>query len=414
MRARSVNEVVNWLVVVLAFSIPLYRAWVSLAAALILILWFFQGGLGERAGRLRRHPLTLAILAFLALNLLSLAWSSDPLEGVDYLTKYRYLLLVPAVASSLQPRFVRPALLAFLAGTALAALMMPVVILGDLHVHRTHPGNPAVTMSHLDFSMVLAVAALLVVVRLGHGGLEARQRLAWIGLLVVLFAGLLVNIGRSGQLAFVGTLPVLIPVVLRRRSGWARTAAVVVALLVIVAAYLLVPPFQERVDQAGVEIRDAVTERRVDTNQGKRLAGMVVALDIVREHPILGTGIGGNMPEFRRLLATDHPELEEAVGWFPHLHNQYLQIATELGAVGLLSLAAIFVALFAGRYRDPLMRSAAVALGCAYLLGFLGDPYLHKQLPLVLFALAAGIISSSDAALTPPPHSPSPQASNHS
>ena len=403
MRARSVNEVVNWLVVVLAFSIPLYRTWVSLAAALILILWFFQGDLGGRITRLRHHPLTLAIVAFLALNLLSLAWSSDPIEGLDYATKYRYLLLVPAVASSLQPRFVRPALLAFLAGTALAALMMPMVILGDLHFHRTHPGNPAVTMSHLDFSMVLAVAALLVVVRLGHGGLGARQRLAWVVLLALLFAGLLVNIGRSGQLAFVGTLPVLIPVVLRRRSGWLRVVAVVGALLVVVGAYLLVPPFYERVDRAAVEIRDAVAERRVDTNQGKRLAGMVVALDIVREHPILGTGIGGNMPEFRRLLATDHPDLEEAVGWFPHLHNQYLQVATELGVAGLASLAAIFVALFAGRYLDPAMRSAAVALGCAYLLGFLGDPYLHKQLPLVLFALAAGIVSANDTALTPPP-----------
>ena len=36
MRARSPNEVLNWLVVVLAFSLPLYRAWVSLAAYLIL------------------------------------------------------------------------------------------------------------------------------------------------------------------------------------------------------------------------------------------------------------------------------------------------------------------------------------------------------------------------------------------
>ncbi len=42
MRPRSVNDVLNWLVVVLAFSLPLYRAWVSLAAILILLLWFFQ------------------------------------------------------------------------------------------------------------------------------------------------------------------------------------------------------------------------------------------------------------------------------------------------------------------------------------------------------------------------------------
>jgi O-antigen ligase len=89
MRARTVNEVVNWLVVVLAFSIPLYRAWVSLSTALILVLWFFQGDLGGRFARVRRHGLTLAIVAFMALNLLSLLWSSHPAEGIEYWFKYR-------------------------------------------------------------------------------------------------------------------------------------------------------------------------------------------------------------------------------------------------------------------------------------------------------------------------------------
>jgi hypothetical protein len=73
-----------------------------------------------------------------------------------------------------------------------------------------------------------------------------------------------------------------------------------------------------------------------------------------------------------------------------------MQVATELGLAGMLSLLAIFVAFFSGRYRHPEFRSAAVAVGCAYLFGFLGDPFLHKQLPLVLFALCAGVISSDD------------------
>ena len=88
MRARSVNDVINALVVVLAFSLPLYRAWVSLAAILILILWFFQGNLKAQITRLGRHRLTVAILIFLALNLVSLLWSEDPGGGFEYWRKY--------------------------------------------------------------------------------------------------------------------------------------------------------------------------------------------------------------------------------------------------------------------------------------------------------------------------------------
>jgi O-antigen ligase len=398
LQPRSVNEVINWLVVLLAFSLPLYRAWVSLASVLVLLLWFFQDGLRERAARLRRHRLTIAIGVFLALNLLSLLWSSDPASGFEYWRKYLYLLIVPAVATSLEPRFGERALIAFVAGTVLSALMMPVVIVANIHIRHIHPGNPAVTMSHLDYSMVLAVAALLILIHLGHTSMAHRQRAGWTAALVVIVWALLLNLGRSGQLAFVGTLAVLIPFGLRRHSRLLRTGLFVVFAACLTAAYALVPTFHERVETAVVELHDAVVDHRVDTNQGKRLAGLIVGWEIVRLHPVIGTGIGGNLPEFHRLLDTDFPQFEEAVGWYPHLHNQYLQVATELGLVGLASLLAVFVALFAGRYRSPELQTAAVAVGCAYLLGFVADPFLHKQLPLVLFALSSGVISSDDEA----------------
>jgi apolipoprotein N-acyltransferase len=60
---------------------------------------------------------------------------------------------------------------------------------------------------------------------------------------------------------------------------------------------------------------------------------MAVGLDIVRRHPMLGTGVGDNMPEFRHLLDNDFRDLRDEIYWFPHFHNQYIQIATELGAL---------------------------------------------------------------------------------
>jgi len=396
MRERSPNEVLNWLVVVLAFSVPLYRAWVSLAAYLILILWFFQGGLRERFDHLKKHRLTIAIVVFMGLNLLSLLWSEDPAGGFAYWRKYLYLLLVPVIASSLRPVFAARAFRAFLTGAVCSVLIMPVVILADLHIRHIHPGNPAATMSHLDYSIVLAVAGLLVLVHLAHTRVPASRLWMWLTALVIILGGLLLNIGRSGQFAFTATLVVLIPFFLRRKHWFHRAAVLVCAGCVLIAAYAVVPRFQERVDRGVVELHDAVFEHRVDTNQGKRIAGALVGLEMIRSNPVLGTGIGGNMLEFRRLLESDFPGYIDEVGWFPHFHNQYLQVATELGVVGLLSLLAIFAALFAGRYRRPDVQSAALALGCAFLFGFIGDPFLHKQMTLVLFALAAGIISADD------------------
>ncbi len=95
----NLESYLGWLAIVLAAALPLYRPWVTLATTAILVLWLFGGGLSLRAGRLRNHRLTLAVLFFIALNVVSLVWSSDPGAGLRYITKYRYLLLIPMLAS---------------------------------------------------------------------------------------------------------------------------------------------------------------------------------------------------------------------------------------------------------------------------------------------------------------------------
>ena len=40
------------------------------------------------------------------------------------------------------------------------------------------------------------------------------------------------------------------------------------------------------------------------------------------------------------------------------------------------------------------MNAYSIVLAAVYLLGFLGEPYLHKQVTLVMFSLFAGLISA--------------------
>ena len=225
-----------------------------------------------------------------------------------------------------------------------------------------------------------------------------EPRRVWVVVMLVFSgAGLVFNIGRSGQFAFFGALFVMAFLIMLRPVlrpvRWPYRAAPLGVLLLFVGIYAAVPVFHERFDSAIFELSEAMSGRDFESNQGQRIAGVIVAVDMLKADPVLGTGVGANMTEFRRRLKTDHREFDEAISWFPHMHNQYLQVITELGLVGLAALINIFVQIFRRRFPDLESQRGAMIVGVAYLFGFMGDPFFQKQLPVVLFALALGVLA---------------------
>ena len=391
----ELNTYLGWLTVVLALSLPLYRPWVSLASTLIMLFWLFGGRLYSRMAPLRSHSLSLAVLLFLAVNLLSLLWSSEPGAGIRYLSKYRYLLLVPMLATSIGPVFRRRAVTAFSLAAAVSVILSYGVFFNLFRLRDAFPGNPAPTMSHIDYAMILALSSLLILNRVLYQQMGRRRRLAWVGCFVLVASGLLINIGRSGQLAFAAGLVALVLHWAGGRSPKVAVAAVAGTVLALVLVWTVVPRVKSRADEARRELQMAFVEQEYRSSLGERVAAMTVAGQMFRSRPFLGTGVGDTMPEFRRLLDTRFQDLKPAVYWYPHLHNQYAQVATELGLAGLLTLAWIFWVLVREPYRNRETDGAAIVLASTYLIGFLGDPFFHKQIPLVAFALFAGLISGA-------------------
>lgn len=390
----NIEAYVGWLAVVLAASLPLYRPWVSLATTVMLFMWLFGGGIGIRARRLRGHRLTTAVLVFLGLNLSSLLWTSDFVDGLKYLTKYRYLLIIPIVASSVRPFYRRYAVTAFEVATSASVVLAIGVLTGIVRIPDAHPGNPSPTMAHLDFGLLLALAALLILARVLYSEMDLRRRLLWVCLAVLTIFGLAINVGLAGHLAFAGGAVVLVV-----HWAWGRSLRLVAGVssglaLVLVVAWLSMPQLRARVDGAYSEVITAVVDQQYESNIGGRVAAMRVAREVFRDHPLLGTGVGGNIPALREVVDTRFESLKPAIYWYPHYHNQYAQVATELGTAGLLALAWIFWELIRGPRRRRESDAAALMLATVFLLGFLGEPYFHKQITLVMFALFAGLISA--------------------
>ena len=210
----------------------------------------------------------------------------------------------------------------------------------------------------------------------------------------VVTGGLAINIGRGGQLAFICGLFALAIFWARRRSFRAVFGAIAAVVLCAALLWISSPRLQERIAESRTDLTAALSHQRYSGSLGGRVAATIVAGEIVREHPILGTGVGANMAAFKALLDSEFTEFKPAIYWYRHLHSQYTQIATELGLAGLLALAWIFWELFRGQYTDPHTTAIALILGVVYLVGFIGEPYFHKQIPLVTFALFAGLVSA--------------------
>ncbi|MCU0232690.1 MAG: O-antigen ligase family protein [Thermoanaerobaculales bacterium] len=396
---RSTAELsLEWLAVVLAASLPLYRPWVSLSAHLILLLWFIAPGLRGRLQLLRQHRLSLAVLAFIALNLLSLAWSAEPGAGFDYALKYRYLLLIPMIATVVPDDRVGVVAGTFIVSAAASVGLSAAVATGLLRFGGAFPGNPSPTMAHLDYSLVLAVASLLALVRVLYGDGGPRGRLAWAAAFMVLAAGLAINIGRGGQVGFVVGLFVLLPHWSRGRTRTQIAGAFAVLLLAVLVLATAAPPAVQRIAAGLEELRAAVVEQSWESNVGGRVAALRVAGEIVASDPILGTGVGANMAAFRHRLDTELGELKPAIYWYRHFHNQYTQLATELGIAGLAALGLVFWLLARGPYRSRAISAAALVTAVTYLVAFVSEPFLQKQIPLVTLALLGGLFAAHQLA----------------
>jgi hypothetical protein len=155
-----------------------------------------------------------------------------------------------------------------------------------------------------------------------------------------------------------------------RSSG--RRQVLTLACVVVAGAGLLA------VAAGSAGILDPVADARITLDSPDRSAATRAALDIVAAHP--GTGAGPGAADLRSSAPEGGTRL------FAHSHNEYLQVAAELGLVGL----GLLVVLLAGLARlvwtartglDPAARAAAAAFAVHSALDF------TWHLPAVLLAV---------------------------
>ena len=383
---------VNMSLVLFAFVLPISKALSNAAMALAIVLWIVEGDWKRKIEILRRCKAFLFFVLFLGWLALSMLWS-ETLTGGFWSSHYRsapefflrnYLfdfMIVPVLLTSLRKDFISYLTSAFLSAMFVSELFSWGIFTGIVHYKNIPQNDPSPFMHHSFYSIFLAVTIFLLAEKFQEWRGGASRVFAALFMLSAI-VNLFLNGGRLGQIAFFVALVVYVAV--RYRTGW---KAVVLSMMlgagIFAVAYKFSPIFHQRVD-AAIASMQRWYHGDYATSWGIRAKTIEISAGILKEHPILGVGMG----DARRVFKVRAWE-ETHNGFFNilrHLHNGYLQIWMDAGAIGLLFFGMMMFSFF--NMRLPLhYRRFFIAFLTVYLVGFVGEPLFINRQPFMLFGL---------------------------
>jgi O-antigen ligase len=184
-----------------------------------------------------------------------------------------------------------------------------------------------------------------VLANAGSAGNDVPGWLRWLALgsFVATSIGIGMSASRGAWLAF-GAAFVAVVTTQSRRGAALLIAAILVLFLLgqLGTLYLLPTGITQRLTSflPAVGVSDVRSIEVTDANYAslERLAFWQAALDMWRDHPVLGVGLGNYPIAYARYAL---PKWRMALG---HAHNYYLNIAAEAGLIGLLGYLALWAA----------------------------------------------------------------------
>ncbi len=339
------QNITLWLIIFACFSINLPTAFMTISSVGILVFCLISGGYKIKFERLKNNPVAVIAIVLFVLYVLSSLYSSASWDDkVKYLLKYEKLLLIPLIVSALSVDRMRAhALNAFLVSSIIILLISYLEWGGWIpHDDSNHEGY-IVFKSRIAHGIFIAFAIFLMLNRAIQS--NGKIRIFW-GILIV-FSVLnilfLVN-GRTGQVIF------LLLIIWLTFEIWKLRAIKYWASLFLAGLILhqVLPPISlhSRLFDTQQELADHQSNG-VQTSAGIRMEMYKNTLPLIKEHPLLGGGVGSIANEYQKRAKNNNLIMSEV----SNPHNQFILTTQELGVVGLIVLLSMFTLNWIASYK---------------------------------------------------------------
>ena len=169
-RVTTLEKIYQYLLILLAFLLPLTVFGGNLIIVIIVMIWAFSGGYKSKIEKILSSKLLLASIVFFIIHLIGLLWTEDMQWGFHIAKKMWYfLLLLPILWTIVNSQYIKYYLSAFLLAISFTELCSYLVWFEIIEPFKNATvGNPTPFMSHISYNPILAFSIYLVAHELIH------------------------------------------------------------------------------------------------------------------------------------------------------------------------------------------------------------------------------------------------------
>jgi O-antigen ligase len=344
-RSSLILSLITWLLVVNYFGRPFEQVGVGLRIPAVIcsagILAILAAGY-LRALRTRVGISLLLLVGWMLISTPFSAWRGGSTQFIQIYLQFWVALFLMVAGSSKSPRDLARVATVVAASCVFGILIGSSSTEGRLELKGTTYGNSDDVALLAGYSIPFVV---LAAGRLRNPALKYSVMLAGVGYL-------LVTTGRTGTRAAIPAMLLMAVVYFVRGGGVSKALIVIFAVAAMVAIPFVLPvstlvrltSFRNAFGISDVEARgqsgEVLSEADASLLERKRL--VKEAIKMATEHPIFGVGPGEFVDYRTRAMGATLDQTQRLPS-----HNTYLQVASELGFIGLFFYLAFLVSIYA-------------------------------------------------------------------
>ncbi len=388
---EKLKDISSYILMMIAFFIPLSTAIPSILSALLIVIWLIIGDFKEDWKTLKQNRVVLAILFFTLLHIASLLWSSDITHGLTYtIKKESRLLLIPLFMLFVKKEHIRHYIYAFIIGMTISEIFSYAIFFKAIPLFsRATYEFPNPFVGHIVYTPILAMAIyILFHYILFDNNISKKEKITYGIFALTMSFNMFISGGRAGQVMFFAMLVIVLFQYFNQQKLKALIISIITLPTLFIFFYTTTPNFKDRVDMAFSDISQLESNR--NTSLGLRITFALNSWEIIKENFILGVGSGGFKKSYEEVNQRLTPNLSAT----QNPHNMYTFELVELGLVGFFSMLGIFF--FQIRHalmqKNLLLKHLGTALPLLFLVIMFSESYLLIVNTAFLFALFSSFI----------------------
>ena len=389
----NLNQTYQYLMIALAFLMPLTVSGANIIIVIISFIWLFSGDYKPKLKQIYTSKLMVASIVFYFMHIIGMIWTEDISWGFHTLHKMWYfLLLLPILFTIVIRENIDKYIFSFLLAIAITEVFSYLIWFEIIAPFRhASVENPTPFMSHISYNPILAFAIYLVL----HKIIFNKKMTDLVFFLYSFFAlsmsiNMFITGGRSGQVVFFAMLVILVFQIFDKQRIKALISIMMVIPIIFFSAYQTSDLFNKRVNQGITEVISYSDPIYRDNSIGLRISFTSNSFKAIKKSPIIGFGTGDFPVEYNKIHQINSPGLPTT----SNPHNMYILVLMQLGIVGLFSMLSIFYyqIKLSQNSSIKMIRDSGVALPLMFLVMMLGDSYLLGHYTTLMFVFFSSFL----------------------